>query len=204
MRDVTLKTKVCGIGELHGDIREKVLERYRNINVGDSYWYESTYEHWKEKLEALGYREPEIQFSGFWSQGDGASFTCKEIDLRTWIKAHKAGNRYRALISHLDCVSGQIKRGEYRYVHYNTIFAELEITEHHSGKAESQLLELEWAVKNDAQELSQQIYRELEADYEAETSDEAIEDTLAGNAYEFFENGDDYNLNHLEEEESET
>ena len=43
-------------------------------------WWEYVYEDWVTALEDVGLLAVEISFSGFWSQGDGASFTA-EIDL---------------------------------------------------------------------------------------------------------------------------
>lgn len=40
-------------------------------------WWDFTYEWWAKALSQVGFMEAEIAFSGFWSQGDGASFTCK-------------------------------------------------------------------------------------------------------------------------------
>ena len=41
----------------------------------DDHWYECVIEDWKAKLKRKGFHEAEIVFSGFGSQGDGASFT---------------------------------------------------------------------------------------------------------------------------------
>lgn len=48
--------------------------------IGDD-WHGSIIEDIMAELEELGISEPDIQFSGFWSQGDGASFTCEGVDL---------------------------------------------------------------------------------------------------------------------------
>ena len=70
-------------------IKESALDNARNwlkeVNTSDS-WYESVYEQWKSALESIGMIDPDISFSGFWSQGDGASFVCKWIDKELLIK----------------------------------------------------------------------------------------------------------------------
>jgi hypothetical protein len=38
-------------------------------------WYSDVLDIWKEALAQIGFEDAEISFSGFWSQGDGASFT---------------------------------------------------------------------------------------------------------------------------------
>src|ERR1035441_4221080 len=45
----------------------------------DYEWWDSDYDHWKEKLGELGFTKVAIKFSGFYSQGDGASFTASVI-----------------------------------------------------------------------------------------------------------------------------
>jgi hypothetical protein len=51
---------------------EKALEWIREDEPHDD-WYD--YELWGQALEQVGFTNAEINFTGFWSQGDGASFT---------------------------------------------------------------------------------------------------------------------------------
>jgi hypothetical protein len=53
--------------------------------MGDD-WYDPIIEDIMAELEELGISEPDIRFSGFWSQGDGASFTCESVDLARLLK----------------------------------------------------------------------------------------------------------------------
>lgn len=73
-----------------GTITATAVERARNwLREGatDHDWYEHTQETWATALGQLGFMEAEIAFSGFWSQGDGASFTCKQgVDKNTLIE----------------------------------------------------------------------------------------------------------------------
>ena len=72
--------------ELPENIQKKVLEEYRDWTT-DHDWWDYIYENWIEKLGGLGFNDVEISFSGFWSQGDGASFTAKSIDVAKYIRA---------------------------------------------------------------------------------------------------------------------
>jgi hypothetical protein len=65
---------------------QTILDKHRDYNVQDEYWYEGTIEWCKTYLEAMGFNNPEVNFSGFSSQGDGASFTCKSIDFKKYIE----------------------------------------------------------------------------------------------------------------------
>jgi hypothetical protein len=49
-------------------------------------WWEYDYELWTKALAEIGFEEVEIRFSGFWCQGDGASFTSKCVDLEKLTK----------------------------------------------------------------------------------------------------------------------
>ena len=79
MREVTIPSKTLTIysfNELPEDVQASTIEKNRDTNVfSGSNWYESVLDWWKEKLEIIGFEDADIRFSGFWSQGDGASFT---------------------------------------------------------------------------------------------------------------------------------
>ena len=46
-------------------------------------WYEHTINDFKDSLESLGFEEVQINFTGFWSQGDGACFHGKYSAVQT-------------------------------------------------------------------------------------------------------------------------
>jgi len=52
----------------------------------DHDWWDYTYDTWKSALAQIGFDDAEISFSGFWSQRDGASFTCKSVDMEKLIE----------------------------------------------------------------------------------------------------------------------
>lgn len=71
-------------GEKQGTITAKAVENAREWladanREGD--WFEYVIDElWEPALEQIGFTNPDIQFTGFWSQGDGASFTAS-VDL---------------------------------------------------------------------------------------------------------------------------
>lgn len=73
MRQETIVKTYLKFEELNEKQRAKVLDDYRDINV-DYDWYDFLIEEYTEKLESLGYENIKIEFSGFYSQGDGACF----------------------------------------------------------------------------------------------------------------------------------
>lgn len=70
-------------GEADNVFSSKAVDKAREwllLAVTDPDWYEYVFELWKSALAEIGFEDAEFQFSGFWSQGDGASFTAT-VDL---------------------------------------------------------------------------------------------------------------------------
>lgn len=77
-----------GTGLHYDDLDDSAQEKAKEWFSGSSAyedWYESVLEGWKDRLMEMGFGSkhdvPEINFSGFWNQGDGASFTCHRFYL---------------------------------------------------------------------------------------------------------------------------
>ncbi len=52
-----------------------VIEKHRDINVDNDVWCKYIFEQYIDILNSFGFEDVKIFFSGFYSQGDGASFT---------------------------------------------------------------------------------------------------------------------------------
>ena len=85
MRQETITKTYLKFTELSESCQDKVVNKLLDINI-TSDWHESTYEYYDSKLKALGFYDIKMEFSGFYSQGDGASFTAK----------HKRGIIYKS------------------------------------------------------------------------------------------------------------
>lgn len=76
-------------GTLHfNDLDDRAKERARDWyrrGALDYEWWDSTEDYWKDWLVRAGFSDPEIAFSGFSSQGDGASFTGKSFDFNKFV-----------------------------------------------------------------------------------------------------------------------
>lgn len=140
----------------------------------------------------------EISYSGFWCQGDGASFTCKGVDfnklidyntIRRDIKQCKklSDTAIYNLLS--DCI-GVIKRHNNRYSHKYSVTPYVEYNGYYwrIGK----LLEnyLENYLEEYQQDEADKIYKHLEALYYEETSEENRIDYLR--QFEYFGDGTQY------------
>lgn len=75
----------------NANAKERARDWFREGCCNDSYWYEHIYEEWQAELESMGFESPEINFSGFSSQGDGASFTCPYFDFRKYAQFFMSG-----------------------------------------------------------------------------------------------------------------
>lgn len=73
--------------ELSSDIQEKVLSDYKEeyMDHMDPWWYEDVIENFQSELENLGLEDIKCNFTGFWSQGDGASFTANVRDVKKFL-----------------------------------------------------------------------------------------------------------------------
>jgi hypothetical protein len=160
------------------ELSERAREHVREMMEPQHDWWEFVYEDWKEKLGALGFEDVEINFSGFWNQGDGASFTAS-VDLEKWIKAGKQGNQYRLTLNAIgrgdvDSTVG-IKRTSSHYYHYSTVSCEsIQSYADLSPILEGQLEAIAEGITEHVRDLSKEIYRDLEAEYEGLTSEDYI------------------------------
>ena len=154
----------------------------------------------EDKEEALSslFDGVRIEYSGFWSQGDGASFTCKGVNFNKLIKADDIRNNIKhckklsdtAIYNLLsDCI-GVIKRHNNRYSHKYSVTPYVEYNGYYSRIG--QLLEgyLENYLEEYQQDEADKIYSHLEALYYEETSEENCIDYLR--QFEYFADGTHY------------
>jgi hypothetical protein len=77
MRQVIQTYTVAKFSELDVAKQSKIVDKFYDINVDDNYWNEHILDDYRSKLEKLGFHDIKFQWSGFSSQGDGASFKAK-------------------------------------------------------------------------------------------------------------------------------
>ena len=160
-----------------------------------------------EDLEALGLENVEISFSGFWSQGDGASFTGRVDDIPKFMKAigiDTSAILDKALEAIPDVYDMYIVRIDSRYVHENTVRFEIENIDDTelilmSGfglgditiDLNDVLVEIDFEAKASkwVKGKSREIYDKLEKAYEEEFSDEAAEQWADSMGMEFDKEG---------------
>lgn len=186
--------KVFEFDELNEQAQKTALEELRGLE--DPYWYSLIEEQWQEKLKELGYLEPDISFTGFWSQGDGASFTAR-VDLNKWLE--NKPKKIRMLFSNMlrqiadsdnSEIEAIIKRDSgSRYVHEMSCYANVEISGETTEEGWKLASELEKTIEADRLALSKQMYKEFKAEYEYLKSDEVLRDESNTIHHKFLESG---------------
>lgn len=177
---------------------KELIERYRDINVDSSWWYQSMFDDWTEQMQARGIIAEDFAFSGFWSQGDGASF-CGSIEVLPFMKAHEFDHKYPA--TYYLAEHGLIHLSLYRqaslYSHEQTISLSSGCEEHNPYDDEDgmrysvfeTMMEesiKEWEafqndVINECRTYMRALYGELSKEYDYQTSDEQVWETIQAN-----------------------
>ena len=194
--------KTFSFSELPKEIQEKIIEDEKNniSESGDDFWSEPILEGFHEDMEALGLTDIEVEYSGFWSQGDGASFTA-----RVYNSENKKFITEALGLKVLDEVAENllitIRRESTRYSHHNTMIAHVEVdgddeVEKDMGtgmiitiNVEEACEAIEEATGNWARDRAKKLYDDLETAYEEQFKDEYIIDDLEANGVEFDESG---------------
>ena len=86
----TLEVKLFTFEELAPEVQERLIEENRDTLVNWDDWHDPIIEGWVEDMNDRGHdiSAKDVSYSGFWSQGDGASFTTKNgrLDPRALLK----------------------------------------------------------------------------------------------------------------------
>lgn len=187
--------------ELTPAVQKRVLDKMRDWQV-DYDWYENELDYWKEKLDQIGFENAIIAFSGFCSQGDGASFTA-DVNIEKLLssmiyRATKYKNaRIFELVSLLhdkNAINIHLAKNHWgtHYSHERTISLNVDIDyPYESGSFWPKIVEqFENALDDFRIDLCSAIYTSLENEYNYLTSDEYIIETINANEYDFLENGE--------------
>lgn len=85
MEEITIKAYKAS--ELSKDAQERIASEHEDINLRlDREWDHPLIEGMKEELALYGIEDPDFKWSGFYSQGDGLSFSFTEIDTDIFIR----------------------------------------------------------------------------------------------------------------------
>lgn len=181
----TKRINLYKFSELSEAAKAKAIEKLHDINV-DYDWSEFTLDEMSERLAELGFNDAKVMYSGFWSQGDGACFTCSSIDFNKFLDG-----KYKEYAEDLTCSITH----SWRYYFATSTTVNLEKNYYPSREDQKEIpedifLAIEKDIENERERLGNEFYRELEEEYEYQTSKEAITETIEANEYEFLESGE--------------
>jgi len=206
-----IETTVYQLHELSDAAKDKARGWYREVGF-DFDWYDAVYEDFERICAILGVSltmrsarlfgggvrpKPCIWFSGFWSQGDGACFeghyrhakgagphirayAPQDAELHRIADSLQAVQRrnfyqLRATVTH---------RGRYYHEHCMAISVERDCP-----TSQDMTRDAEDIVIEAMRDLARWLYRQLERQYDDQTSDASIDDVICANAYTFTEEG---------------
>jgi hypothetical protein len=183
--------------------RTAILDKHRDWNI-DHEWWSSVYAEFIGRMDKQGVyvNDDDIHFSGFWSQGDGASFSGAIDDFAAFVAHHRLEFPNLVWVREEGGLSGAFRVSLWRsyYVHSGGMQTDdwphitgsdcwagpsddmpLLIrlaTEHRVGLAEKELEEFESTFLQLMRDAADELYSELEKEYEDLTSDESVLDSL--------------------------
>lgn len=188
--------------ELNDAAKEKAREWIAGTQC-DEGWWEGVYEDAKTCLGFLGFDVNDIAFSGFSSQGDGASFTgdwsAARLDV-PGLRGHAPRDEDLAgLAATLSVVlfkfpdlTARITRSSSNYSHSGTMNIDdvcRDSDDDGSALYDSQdLRDVERMLLASACSAADWIYEQLEAEYDYQTSDEVVVEMAEG--YDYNEEGE--------------
>lgn len=196
----TVELQLFNFNELSPTAKQVVLDNYRDIHTRFDDWSEPIQEGFREKAIEAGFEIQNIYFSGFWSQGDGAMFTYSGFNdsmLKNFVAQLTIKEEDKVLIlSQGDTCGKGIHRGHYYHENSCDHYSMLDSTNPDWEYATDLISKHEDAfgqyVIDTYKDLCRELYKDLEKYYEELTSDEAVQEAIEDNDYEFTEDGSIY------------
>ena len=210
----TVEVGLYSFSELSDEAKEKARDWWREQESQD---FDPEYEPYETAATLLGIDfdsrqtgttragkaiyQSAIMYSGFYSQGDGASFTgswslapdcCTAIrkefpedtDLHSIADALNAFQCGTILSQGSRNISAKITQNDHHYSHKYTMGAE--VYDADGNEIDADVSESFLEIMRD---FAQWIYDKLEADYDYRMSNEVVDDSIEANEYEFEEDG---------------
>lgn len=199
MRQETID--IFKFSELSDDAKENAIEENRNWNVEGFEWWDSVYDDVRHVCSLIGFDVDDIYFSGFWSQGDGASifgsyrhakgalkavkeYAPQDTELQEIVAALQTAQK-RNFYQLYATVSRSYGGGNYNHSGTMSVSVDHENRDYVADNDESD-------VTDALRQLADWTYSRLEEEYEYLTSDEIVKESLIANDCEFTIDGETY------------
>jgi hypothetical protein len=214
----TISITVYEYDELSPKAQEKARDWYREASAGDNDFADSVIEDVEQIAPLMGidfalrdvrtvggktFQEPCIFYSGFSSQGDGACFegTWRASDVKPGEVAAYApkDETLHAIAAEFERISKEFPQATFstkhrgNYYHEGCVEFDFNTLPDYDGVLdpadEKRIETAEGALKEAARDFMKWIYRQLEAAYDYEQSDENVAEAIRANDYEFTAEG---------------
>jgi len=206
-----VETNVYQFHELSEEAKEKARAWYREGAL-DYDWYEGVFGDFETVCTILGIRlkstqvllmgggtrsKPRIYFTGFWNQGDGASYECiYSYARRAPAKIREYAPRDSELHRIADVLQAVQRRNFYQlhaeathrghYHHENSMTISVD---RNSPTNQGMTEGAEDIVAEVLRDLARWLFQQLEHEWEYQTCDTTIDEAIVGNNYTFTETG---------------
>jgi len=203
-----IETEVFTYSELSESAKKTAREWYRKCSDGDNFYAECVYEDAAQIADLMGIDlnrtrtntgtyKPTIYYSGFCSQGDGASYECQ---YKYKPGALKAVTDYAPKDMELQRIAKALqdiqKRYFYKLVANSRVIGHyvhsgcMRVSVEHSDDLYRDISGAEYDITQTLRDFADWIYSQLEKAYDWENSDEQIAEIILCNEYKFTEYGD--------------
>lgn len=193
----TIRTKVYQFNELSNEAKQVAIEWANSVNLNTDDFDEFIKEEFTENEDF--FTIDKVYYSGFWSQGDGAMFEYSGINkdfINTIIDGLKIPNWKKNVLKHCIYVSGNGRQSGH-YYHENSCSHNIYIESDNGAQNYTNIenlielysSEIEEAIIDKYKDLARELYKTLETEYEYQTSEESISETIIANEYEFTKDG---------------
>lgn len=186
--------------------QDEILDKHRHFNTEHLEWWDCVYDDFKRDMDAIGIDVERMYFSGFYSQGDGACFEGRVDDWPKFLQSlghtcpalialadtgwrfsvehkghyyHENCTRFDACLNTLDCHDADDEEDFARC--FSPYTSEIQTAAWMALIADYKRLDVEEELEEAFKGHMRDLYSRLEADYDHQTSDEAVLEALHAN-----------------------
>ena len=183
--------RVYDYEELSENAKARARDWYREGGL-DYDWYDSLFDWAKQAGACLGVQVDDIRFSGFWSQGDGASFTGTYRYRPGWRVALRAEFGGEAL-AELERIGSVLQAAQMPVFYKGSAVVSQRGRYCHEYSADIECDPSTTSFEADTQEALRDfmrwVYTQLGREYEYLVADGTVEEAILANGYEFTSDG---------------
>jgi hypothetical protein len=200
MKIITKEYSVYSFDELQDKAKENAIDKFRysdtpNFHYNDD--YECLADDFISDINEIGYKNAKIRYRGFYSQGDGLSFSC-DIDAISYIEKNNLMDKYPLIYKY---ISDSNNDNAYYNITNQGFYSHsgvMELNEHYgnfndydiiSDELNSEIVSFEKLLLDNAKNKADEFYQVLEKHYDYINSDEYIIQYFQANEIEFLDDG---------------